>query len=476
MQNLATQVYSVAPPGLRSMLASAMGYRLRSRRYGPDAEELVRQALDRDSWSETKWRAWADNRLAEVLRHAAANVPFYRNHWIARRRRGDQSPVERLESWPILDKQALRDQPEAFVADGYNASRLDHETTSGTTGAPIHLWFSLRCEQLWYALCEARWRRWNSVSREDRFGMLGAQLVTPLKQSTPPFWIWNAPMHQLYLSAYHMQPERLPLYLDALVQYRVRYLWGHSASLHALAREALRTRPGSIRFDLVLSTSEPLHPRQRHDIAEAFQCPVRETYGMAENVAGASECSHGTLHLWPDAGHVEFLWEDRIAQPGQTADVVCTGLLNPAMPLIRYRVGDLAKTPDPRAQCPCGRSLPVIGPIEGRISDMLRTAGGRLISPSAAEMVFETDLPLAEAQLVQETLNRIRVRFVPGPGYSARTEQILRGRIRERIGDLEVVFEQTNQIPRGAHGKFRAVLSLLPPAENSLAPTTETQS
>ena len=471
IHQLACHLYSFSPPGLRSVFASGMGYLLRRHRYGRDAEALVEQALEREYWRPEAWRSWTEDRLAELLRHAAAHVPYYRNHWSERRRSGDCSPLEHLENWPVLEKQTIRDQPEAFLADGNRPSSLSHETTSGTTGAPIHLWFSARCEQLWYALCEARWRRWNGVSRQDRYGMLGAQLVTPISQEVPPFWVWNAPMRQLYLSAYHLRPEHLHLYLDALARYRVRYVWGHSASLHALAREALQSRPDTLRFKLALSTSEPLRPRQRDDIAAAFHCPVRETYGMAENVVGASECGHGTLHLWPDAGHVEFLCGRRSARPGEIADLVCTGLLNQAMPLIRYRVGDMATAPKPDLQCPCGRSLPAISPIEGRTSDMLRTADGRFISPSAAEMVFETDLPLAEAQLVQESLSRIRVRCVPGPGYSRHTEETIRSRIRERIGDLDVVFEEVGQIPRGAHGKFRAVLSLLPLADTR--PTAE---
>ena len=53
---------------------------------------------------------------------------------------------------------------------------------------------------------------------------------------------------------------------------------------------------------VAITNAEPVFDYQRWAIAEAFQCPVRETYGMAEIVAAASECTAGKLHLWPEVG------------------------------------------------------------------------------------------------------------------------------------------------------------------------------
>ena len=92
----------------------------------------------------------------------------------------------------------------------------------------------------WYALFEARWRRWYGVSGGDRWANLGGQLVIPADTNRQPFWVWNAPMRQLYCSSYHLSPSSAPAYLDALERYQIKYLYGYSSSMNTLAQGVLR--------------------------------------------------------------------------------------------------------------------------------------------------------------------------------------------------------------------------------------------
>jgi len=105
---------------------------------------------------------------------------------------------------------------------------------------------------------------------------------------------------------------------------------------------------------------------QRGLIRQAFGCPVRETYGMAEIMAAASECACEMMHLWPEAGLVEILGNAGPAPRGECGQLVCTGLLNADMPLIRYRVGDVAALSRDENGCSRDRRLPHLARIEGR--------------------------------------------------------------------------------------------------------------
>lgn len=453
------QVYA-SMPSLRPVLAGVYGYRLRYRRYGGTADTLAEEALQRDTWTPEQWSSWQQERLARMLWHAARNVPYYRSQWDERRRRGDRSDVELLANWPVLEKNAIRDHFTALQAEHMQLDDAEIETTSGTTGSPVRFLLSRAAVREWYALCEARFRRWNGVSRHDRWAMIGAQTVTPLSQTRPPFWVWNTALNQLYMSAYHLTPANIPSYLDAMRSFRVQYVWGHSSALDALAM-AVQKRP-DLKPDLriILSSSEPLTPRQRLRIAAAFGCPVRETYGMSEMVAAASECDGGRLHLWPEAGVTEIVHGSVPVPAGVAGDLLATCLLNEAMPLVRYRVGDRMLLAD-SGQCSCGRYLPVIRAIEGRISDMLVTADGASISPSAMEAIFDFDAPMAESQIIQESIRQLRVRYVPLAERNEMFEKTLCDRIRERMGDVEIQVEVVPEIPRGPNGKFRAVICRL---------------
>src|SRR5262249_24528446 len=150
-----------------------------------------------------------------------------------------------------------------------------------------------------------RWRRWYGVSLHDRWAILGGQLVTPVSQKQPPFWVWNAGLNQLYMSSYHLAPDMLACYFDAMRSHRIVYLWGYTSAIYELARGALQSGLTCPRLAVVVTNAEPLFDYQRRVIAKAFHCDVRETYGMAEIVAAASECQHRNLHYWPEAGILE---------------------------------------------------------------------------------------------------------------------------------------------------------------------------
>src|SRR5215510_3616829 len=90
MNDRLLSIYHSLPPRLRSWAASLRGLQLRNWRYGADAERLVSEVLEHESWSAEKWGRWREERLAFILHRAATMVPFYREEWARRRRRGDQ--------------------------------------------------------------------------------------------------------------------------------------------------------------------------------------------------------------------------------------------------------------------------------------------------------------------------------------------------------------------------------------------------
>ena len=461
------KLYHQMPAPARSVVASLRGAYLKWWRYGPRTERLVAAALARDYWSTPRWKAWKEKRLERILHRAATQVPYYRRQWEERRRRGDRTSWQYLENWPILDKETLRADPKAFVADDCDIRLMFHEHTSGTTGKALDLWWSRTTVQTWYALFEARCRRWHGVSRHNRWAILGGQLVTPAEQRKPPFWVWNAPLSQLYMSSYHLAPDLIPYYLDALMRYEITYLWGYTSALNTLAQETLRLGRRDVKLTVAITNAEPVFPYQRWAISEAFQCPVRETYGMAEIVNAASECEAGRLHLWPEIGVTEVFAGGEPLSGGAEGELISTGLLNADMPLVRYNTGDRVKLGDPGDHCACDRTLPIMRSVEGRTDEVLYTVDGRQIG--RLDSVFKGQLPIIEAQIVQESLRRVTVRYVPATSFTEEAGLSLVARVQARMGGVQVVLEPVEQIPRTSAGKFKAVVCLVSPEEAGMA-------
>jgi phenylacetate-CoA ligase len=96
-----------------------------------------------------------------------------------------------------------------------------------------------------------------------------------------------------------------------------------------------------------------------------------------------------------------------------------------------------------------------VNAIEGRNNDLLITQDGRRVF--WLNPIFY-GLPVREAQIIQERLDRVRVRYVPTQDFTAEGGRSITRRLRERVGNVKVILERVDEVPRGANGKFRAVI------------------
>jgi phenylacetate-CoA ligase len=246
---------------------------------------------------------------------------------------------------------------------------------------------------------------------------------------------------------------------------------GYTSSLHALAQATLESELQGLNMTVAITNAEPVYDYQRAAITRAFNCPVREAYGMAEIIVAASECAATRLHLWPEVGWVEVMENNESLPYGASGDLVCTGLLNVDMPLIRYRTGDRGALAGGPGSCQCGRTLPIIGNVEGRADDLLYTMDGRRIG--RLDPIFKANLPIREAQVIQEALDCVRVRYVPTANFRPDHESAIIQRLKARMGSVEIIMEPVDEVPREPNGKFRAVICALPKEQEEFAKGTE---
>ena len=200
------QLYTAFPVRGRSLAEAYTSYR------DPGAMDRQRTAgrggTDRERWSHSVEKC----RKSAGLGLSSTTLVPYNTGTLGRAATEWRSGPGVIETGP-LEKEPLRENPLAFVADDCSERRMFREHTSGTTGKALVLLWSHATVRAWYGLFEARFRRWYGVSRHDRWAILGGQLVSPAGRHRPPFWVWNAALNQLYMSSYHLAPDFILLIL-----------------------------------------------------------------------------------------------------------------------------------------------------------------------------------------------------------------------------------------------------------------------
>jgi len=203
---------------------------------------------------------------------------------------------------------------------------------------------------------------------------------------------------------------------------------------------------------------------ERAVIEQAFGCRVGNRYGCEEVGLIAAECEHHRgLHVNAEHVIVELLRADgSYAAPGEEAEIVVTDLVNRGMPLIRYRIEDMGVAS--RVSCGCGRGLPLIEKVIGRVADfLLRRDGSFVAGVSLVEKTVTVFPGVEQLQIVQEALDVFVLNLVTGPGYGRAAEAGLRGVIHEQFGaDVTVHIRDLRRIPQERNGKYRFAICKVP--------------
>lgn len=447
-----SRIYDRSPVFVQNLMATAYGSREVARRYSGSFRRLVSE-LERSQWAEPEAIATDQAvRLRAMLTWCDAEIPHYRELFSDLGfRPADVGSVADLASLPLLEKETVRANPERFLPA--DRARFVPQTTGGTTGTPLRYWATLDAVRFNYATYEARSRRWAGVRFGDRMASLHGQPIVAADDQHGPFWRRNLAFNQLYLSVYHLNDRTLPSYIDALERFRPRIVAGYMSAVHRIATHLLDTGDvGRVLPGAVMVSSETLTPSARHDMEQAFGCRVFNGYSLGELVAYASECPLGSLHVSPEYGVIEII------DGSVGTEIVATGLINRAMPLVRYRTGDLAEASD--QPCSCGRTLPVLASLQGRADDVVHTPEGAIVGPAPMSLAFQRVPRLRRAQVHQQTRDALRVLLEPGEGFTDDDQAFLDVELRKRLGSsLRIDYERVTELPRTSGGKERLVIS-----------------
>jgi phenylacetate-CoA ligase len=408
-------------------------------------------------WPREKLLEFQWKKAKAIIDHAYENVPFYQEKFDkAGIKPSDIRSLSDLTQVPPSTKQELRLAfPGRWLAKNYLASECVEAATSGSTGAPLAFFLDRR-SLAWRFALNMRTLEFSTYRPPQKL----FQVAPPLsgKIAAGKAGVIDVLLRRLTVSPFEADVDSK---FKRLIDYKPSAIVGYTSYIKALADIA---GSRALKIPTIMTTSETLLDTTRAQLAEAFGGQVFDQYGSVETGRSAGECIAGGYHINLEGVLLEIVGPTgEPAKPGESGEVLLTHLMNYATPFIRYRLEDTASFA-PDLPCGCGRELPSLGSIGGRLNDVIVTPRGRKIIPQFFSRTIREITGLREFQVMQSSPETINLLYVAGPDLDESARRQVEEKFARELSDVKLTWKRVNNIAK-INGKHRYIVSLdRPPA------------
>lgn len=406
-------------------------------------------------------------RLIDILNFTYTNNSFYAAKWDAAgiAIKNIKNPGD-FQNIPILTKKEIRLNTNAMISNGFSIANLHKFKTGGSTGKALELYITDECSQIRNA-AGRRSDSWSGWRPGEPVGMVWGNPPT-ISGFRYKFknWLLNPSIN---LDTMCLTEASIKKFEKEWRAVKPTLLFGHAHSLYMVAKMVKEFSCDCIRPKAIISSSMMLLPHERKTIEDVFGVKVSDRYGCEEVSLIASECEqHEGLHLNIEHLYIEFLRENgEPAFPGEPARIIVTDLYNRAMPFIRYQMEDMGEYLD--KQCACGRGLPLMANVAGRVADFLiKPDGSKVAGVSLIENTLTKIKGIDQMQIVQDSVDRIVIYMVAGVEYCETTKKELFDYFLSVFSKkVDIVIELIAEIKPEKNGKYRFSICSVPQAQNT---------
>jgi phenylacetate-CoA ligase len=433
----------------------------------PAYESLARRRDTRQHVAEYERSQWLDRealdalqlrKLNDLLDHCWQHVPFLQQHW--RRhgvRPGPLQSLAQLATYPTLTKGDITAHYEDMIAGPWKGRTLS-KTTGGSTGVPFRFEYTM---DVYARRTAVMWRGygWGGAGLGTRTAYLWGTGLRKGGWGGIKDRLYHGAFCRRFFDAFSLTESNIDERIDEIIRYRPKAVVGYVAPVVLVARRMVQTGRVLQGVRGVLTGAEALYDTERRDIELAFGCPVFNTYGSREVMLMASECDRHGLHVNADHLVLETLGSGGSPVHGTSGAVAVTDLHNFGMPLVRYLNGDRATYA--QAPCACGRGLPLLASVDGRVLDLIETPDGRHV-PGEFFVYLMLDWPeVKQWQVVQTAPDCVQFRLVVGTPWTAEQRDRLTAKFKAVAGaDMRAEVVEVEAIAAGRSGKRRLTISL----------------
>jgi len=433
----------------------------------PLLSDVVEGLKESERWALDQVAAGQQAQLTALLQWSIANVPYYRRLKPFRIasdavRRNPNAFWKIWRTLPVLSKSVLRDQGATLRAPSVPRGHLPlrQQLTSGSTGIPVEVQSTARSYVMWLALGQREYQ-WFQRDFTKRFGSIRYLDPTDRDPKGGVFTPWGpppAPPSVAGIGGFIHVGHPIDVLAAWLKRFDPHYLLTYP-SVAAAIMDEMPSKPAAL--EQVACFGEAVSPDLAARLQNQWGVRVSESYSANEAGYVAMRCAEeGALHIQSESALVEIIGAGGLpCEEGESGRVIVTPLHNLAMPLIRYDIGDYATVGKP---CRCGRALPVLTQVLGRVRNLARAPDGRKFWPVNLGLLREIRA-VRQFQYVQTASDTIQLRLVLEAPLSEDEQQRASDLVRKALGHpFRVEIAPVQAVERGPSGKFEEFLSLLP--------------
>tara|TARA_B100000073_G_scaffold71997_2_gene53738 strand:+ start:335 stop:1660 length:1326 start_codon:yes stop_codon:yes gene_type:complete len=392
-------------------------------------------------------------KLKNILAHSGRNVPYYSEIFKNNGIQIEGNPLDEFKKIPFLTKKIIKNNLPDNILDNKRTIYTE-EKTSGSSGHQGVYYLDKLAYSSVIAV-QSLWWEWSGFRFGDKVLQTGMTLDRGFVKSLKD-WL----LRVNYTQAFSMDDKAIRENLLPF-QRKTAYFMGYASSLYTYAQYAERKKIKNIKFESVVSWGDKMFPHYRKLIEKVFHTVVYDTYGAAEGLMIAAECEKHNYHIMTPHVLVEILDEDgQEVKEGEIGEIFVTSLTNYLMPLIRYKIGDLAVKARKDRVCSCGRKLPILEKIIGRDTDIIYSPKGKALIVHFFTGILEHMEEIKQFQVYQKSRgSKIEIKYRKSNGFdSAVLEKLKLDIYKKAEEEFPIIFTEVEKIPPSPSGKPQIII------------------
>lgn len=407
--------------------------------------KMIKKIREMNNLSREEIQYWQLMNLKKLIYHAYEHTKYYRDLFDNNKLKpSDIKIISDLQKIPILTKNQVRMHFNDLIPDNVHECPYHNSSTGGSSGDPITILLDNRSWSFTTANSIFNWEK-SGYKYGDKHIALGSTSLFVENKTSFKHRLFYSLKRKIGLNGINMSEKTCKEYIDLINTKEIKYIYGYASAIYLLANYVIKYNV-ILRIRVCFTTSEILTNEYRYTIQKAFNCKIIDCYGARDG--GITAFSHKENCY--EVGYNSIIRQSE-DNHNLTGPILLTDLLNYAMPMINYQLGDEVEI-NPSLNIGYPYNGQIINRVLGRQTDIIFLKNGRILTGPGFTILFK-DLPVEYYYIEKIDINSIKCSIKKLDGYTIEHEQTIKSTFKKQAGEdvqLIIVYNDTiNYTPSG---------------------------